>query len=90
MFGAELVKEKSYSLHPRLKAAVFTRKGCVLQVTGKPDVWYKGTNTTMVLYENLHRALEQMRNKAQKSFNRGPRVTIFTFDIPNKFMTRVF
>lgn len=40
----------------------------------RPDVWYKGSNTTMVMYENIHRALGQMRTNAQKSYNRGPRV----------------
>lgn len=76
VFGAELVKDRSYQLMPRLKAAIFTRQGCVLHLYGRPDVWYKGSNTTMVMYENIHRALGQMRTNAQKSYNRGPRVLI--------------
>jgi len=58
------------------KVAVFSWEGCSLKLTGKTEVSYTAKETPMVMYLNVHVALEQMRVKADKENNRGPRVMI--------------
>ena len=49
-----------------------------IQVTGPVEVAYVSTETPMVMYLNLHMALEQMRERAEKQEEVGPRVISFT------------
>jgi polyribonucleotide 5'-hydroxyl-kinase len=64
IFGAELAPEKQYLFGQECKAAVFTWKGCTIQVVGTPSTEYISDETPMAAYANLHIAFEQMRVRA--------------------------
>ena len=78
IFGTELVRNKTYTFPPGAKAAVFTWHGCTVELWGSLEVAYVATETPMVIYLNLHVALEQIREKAEKEdpARIGPRVMI--------------
>lgn len=76
IFGSELTKTRKYTFTCGSKVAVFTWHGCVVNMYGKMEVAYTATNTPMVMYMNVHSALEQMRIKAEGEMGRGPRVMI--------------
>ncbi|EKM82406.1 hypothetical protein AGABI1DRAFT_104404 [Agaricus bisporus var. burnettii JB137-S8] len=61
IFGAELVTGKYYLFGHECKAAVFTWRGCTIEVTGQPSTEYVSKETPMKAYGNLHVALEKMR-----------------------------
>lgn len=44
-------------------------------INGKTEMAYVAKETPMVMYLNLHGALEQMRQKAELEISRGPRVS---------------
>jgi len=48
----------------------------LLYVTGKTEVAYTAKETPMVMYMNIHTALEQLRQKAEGDMSRGPRVIV--------------
>lgn len=75
IFGSELVKNHKYSFTSGSKVAVFTWHGCLINMWGKTEVAYTASNTPMVMYMNIHSALEQMRIKADTEMSRGPRVS---------------
>ncbi|KAI0797538.1 hypothetical protein C8Q75DRAFT_738679 [Abortiporus biennis] len=64
IFGAELLDGKNYIFYEECKAAVYTWRGCTLEVTGQPSVEYISEETPMSAYSNLHIAFEAMRVKA--------------------------
>lgn len=72
VFGTELVKGKPYYFTTNAKIAVFTWQGCTLEIRGKTDVSYIAKETPMVMYLNVHAALEQLRKKAEVENSRGP------------------
>ena len=76
MFGTELSKGHKYSFRSGSKVAVFTYHGCVVDLTGKPEVAYVSKETPMTFYVNLSAALEQLRARAQEEDRRGPVVMI--------------
>jgi polyribonucleotide 5'-hydroxyl-kinase len=76
VFGTELVKGKEYNLPKRTKLAVFTWHGCTLTVLGRPEVSYLSEETPMVMYLNLHIAVDQRRYQAEKEDKMGPRVIV--------------
>ena len=47
-----------------------------MYLVGKSEVAYIAKETPMVMYLNVHVALEQMRQKAEEENTRGPRVCI--------------
>ncbi|KAK2158978.1 hypothetical protein LSH36_161g16015 [Paralvinella palmiformis] len=76
IFGSELVEGKKYVFTSGSKVAVFTWHGCTLTLVGKSEVAYIAKETPMVMYLNVHVALEQMRQKAEEDDTRGPRVMV--------------
>jgi len=78
IFGTELVKNKPYVFAAGVKAAIFTWHGCSIEVTGELEVCYVSSETPMVVYLNVHMALEQIRTKLDKEDGLviGPKVMI--------------
>lgn len=78
VFGTELVRNKHYTFGSGCKLAVFTWHGCVVEVEGNLEVCYKSNETPMVIYLNVHMAIEQMRQKVEKRSDKpvGPKVMI--------------
>lgn len=77
VFGTELIKNKKFTFNAGSKVAIFTWHGCTVEVSGPPEWSYVSKETPMVMYLNLHMALEQMRQKAENSESEiGPRVLV--------------
>lgn len=72
LFGTELVKAKRHTFHQGAKVAIFTYHGCVLSLTGSPDICYIARETPMIQYLNTHSAIEQMRKNADEDGSSGP------------------
>lgn len=73
IFGAELVEGKQHVFAGECKAAVYTWKGCSIEVTGSPSTEYTSDETSpMSAYANLHIAFEQMRVKALAHLRGSP------------------
>ncbi|KAF9532167.1 Clp1-domain-containing protein [Crepidotus variabilis] len=72
VFGFELAEAKVYLFGSECKAAVYTWKGCAIQVTGVPSTEYVSNETPMRIYANLHIALEQMRVRALRQVRGSP------------------
>lgn len=85
IFGSELTKSRKYTFASGSKVAIFTWHGCTVNMWGKTEVAYTATNTPMVMYMNVHGALEQMRIKAESEVGRGPRVGIFVCALMSAF-----
>lgn len=56
--------------------AVFTWHGCTLVMTGNTEDAYISSETPMVLYVNIHTAIEQLRVKAEQEEQPAPRVMV--------------
>ena len=66
IFGTELVVETLYKFTNGAKFAIFTYHGCQVTVKGNLEVSpYTSKETPMVMYANLHAALEQSRSEAE-------------------------
>uniref|UniRef100_A0A7E4W136 Protein CLP1 homolog n=1 Tax=Panagrellus redivivus TaxID=6233 RepID=A0A7E4W136_PANRE len=82
IFGTPLVVHKRYTLPPAFRCAIFTYKGALVEIVGRPESAYIATQTPMVIYLNTHYALEQMRSNAIAGISagdpkaHGPRVMI--------------
>lgn len=72
VFGAELAANKPYLFGSECKAAIFTWRGCTIQVTGQPSTEYVAEETPMSAYANLHLAFEQMRVRALRNLRGSP------------------
>ncbi|KAF5358007.1 hypothetical protein D9756_001285 [Leucocoprinus leucothites] len=69
IFGAELVPGKYYLFGVECKAAVFTWKGCTIEISPEPSTEYDSEDTPMRAYGNLHIALEKMRVRSLLSLS---------------------
>lgn len=77
IFGTELVLKKKFNFKPGAKIAVFTWDGCSVEIHGVVDGAYVSKETPMLMYLNLHAALDQMREKAKKNVELfGPKIMI--------------
>lgn len=78
IFGTELVRNKHYNFASGAKVAIYTWHSCTVEVTGELEVGYVSGETPMVVYLNVHMALEQMRQKVEKEGKNlvGPKVMI--------------
>jgi polyribonucleotide 5'-hydroxyl-kinase len=76
VFGTEMARNKSYSLSPRLKVAIFTWHSCTMRVEGEPQVIYVSEDTPMVMYLNSHIAVDQLRHRREQEGQTGPRVLV--------------
>jgi hypothetical protein len=74
IFGSELAPAKPYEF-TGVKLAVFTWKGCVVEVKGKPLVIYKAEETPLQAYVLAHAAIERERERAAAEGVPGPRVS---------------
>ncbi|KAJ7157002.1 Pre-mRNA cleavage complex II protein Clp1-domain-containing protein [Mycena crocata] len=72
VFGAELASNKPYLFGSECKAAIFTWRGCIIEVTGHPSTEYVSEETPMAAYANLHIAFEQMRVRALRDLRGSP------------------
>ncbi|KAF7338052.1 mRNA cleavage and polyadenylation factor CLP1 [Mycena venus] len=72
VFGAELAANKPYLFGSECKAAIFTWRGCTIEVTGHPSTEYVSEETPMAAYANLHIAFEQMRVRALRDLRGSP------------------
>ena len=54
-----------------------------MQVTGEVEVGYVSSETPMVIYLNVHMAIEQMRQKVEKEGKNtiGPKVALYSVSI---------
>lgn len=77
VFGTELIRNKRLTFNAGSKVAVYTWHGCTVEISGPPEWSYVSKETPMVMYLNLHMALEQMRQKVENTESDiGPRVMI--------------
>ena len=79
VFGTEMVQNKVYRFQQGAKFSVFTYDGCQVMVRGRMEVQpYTSKETPMIMYLNVHAALEQMRKNADTSASgeRGPIVMV--------------
>ncbi|XP_065666884.1 protein CLP1 homolog isoform X2 [Hydra vulgaris] len=79
IFGTELVRNKQYTFRSKSKIAIYTWHGCTVEVLGELEVGYISAETPMIIYLNVHMALEQMRQKVEKQqsgLKIGPKVVI--------------
>ncbi|KAJ7343155.1 Pre-mRNA cleavage complex II protein Clp1-domain-containing protein [Mycena albidolilacea] len=72
VFGAELAAQKPYLFGSECKAAIFTWRGCTIEVTGQPSTEYVSEETPMAAYANLHIAFEQMRVRSLRDLRGSP------------------
>ncbi|EMR11267.1 hypothetical protein PNEG_00297 [Pneumocystis murina B123] len=75
IFGTELTIGPVYTFSG-VKLALFTWRGCVIDVKGTPSVHYIADETPMLAYMNLHFAIENLRTEAMKKDEEGPRVLL--------------
>jgi len=75
VFGAEMVINRSYSFTDA-QQAVFTWRGCTLDVLGPCGHSYVASETPMESYLQLHTELEERRARAKAQGTDGPRVLV--------------
>lgn len=66
------MKGESYKFHTGDKVAIFSYKGCTLEVCGKATSIYISKDTPMIQYLKCHASLEQLRDMAEKDDMLGP------------------
>lgn len=68
IFGTEMVMNHKYKFKSGAKVAVFTFHGCQVLVLGKLEIQpYTSLETPMIMYLNIHAALEKIRTDADKT-----------------------
>lgn len=75
IFGIELPKEKPVEFCDT-KLAVFTWKGCELELQGITELEYVANETPMHLYLKAHFLLHSLRMKAKQQSTKGPKVVV--------------
>lgn len=75
LFGTELPIKQVYTF-TGTKAAIYTWHGCRIEVVGDCQVDYIAEETPMMVYANLHFALENLRDNADSEGKDGPRVLV--------------
>jgi polyribonucleotide 5'-hydroxyl-kinase len=74
LFGTELAVNHTYTFRGT-KAAIFTWRGCQLEVTGICEE-YTAEETPMVSYANTHFALDKLRDEASVGRGESPKVLV--------------
>ena len=74
IFGTEMVPNEKYTFKNGAKIAVFTFHGCQILILGNLGIQpYTSSETPMIMYLNIHAALEKIRVDADKSTDsKGP------------------
>lgn len=81
IFGTEIAPQIWLSFPPRLKFAVFTWYGAIIELDGITETDYTADETPMISYINVHAVLDARRNHAKASpsdtdSSQGPRVIV--------------
>lgn len=76
VFGAELAIGQLNTIPPGSKVAIFSWHGCVIEVSGEPDMVYQANETPMRMYHGIQAQLDGMRCTARETSGRGPRVLV--------------
>uniref|UniRef100_A0A1I7UHS2 Protein CLP1 homolog n=1 Tax=Caenorhabditis tropicalis TaxID=1561998 RepID=A0A1I7UHS2_9PELO len=66
IFGTELVLNKKYIFPPKSRVAVFTWKEAKVELVGATESPYVAEATPMIIYLNIHAAMEQARKKKEE------------------------
>ena len=83
LFGTELAQKQIYFFAGTI-SAIYTWHGCRIEVTGECQSEYIAEETPMIMYTNLHFALERIREEAIINGLQGPRVLILGPDNAGK------
>lgn len=75
IFGTSLELGQKFRISGQ-KIAIFSWKGCTLDVEGTPEVVYQSEDTPMSQYMNVHDTLDARRTKAKAKKGEGPRTLI--------------
>jgi len=75
VFGTEMALGETMNITGQ-KLAVYTWKGCELDVMGEPQCIYESSETPMVVYHNTHLVLNQQRSEAKAAGGQGPRAIV--------------
>jgi polyribonucleotide 5'-hydroxyl-kinase len=73
-FGTELALQREYSFSST-KGAIFTWHGATIEIIGNCHS-YAANETPMVMYANVHNAIEEERMRAAATGGQGPRVML--------------
>ena len=77
IFGTEMVLNTKYTFKSGSKIAVYTFHGCQVLILGKLDIPpYTSSETPMIMYLNIHAALEKLRTEADQKESNGPVVMV--------------
>ncbi|ORY09668.1 mRNA cleavage and polyadenylation factor IA/II complex [Clohesyomyces aquaticus] len=74
-FGTELAPSSTYAF-TGTKGAVYTWRGCRLEIGGLAESEYTSEETQMSSYANAHFALEGLRDRSMQTGEPGPRVLV--------------
>lgn len=66
IFGTELLLNKKYIFPPKSRVAVFTWKNATVELVGATESAYIAETTPMVIYLNIHAAMEETRKKREE------------------------
>ncbi|CCJ28863.1 unnamed protein product [Pneumocystis jirovecii] len=75
IFGTELAIGPIYTFSG-VKLALFSWRGCIIDVKGALSVHYLAEETPMLAYMNMHFAIEKLRIDATENDEDGPRVLL--------------
>lgn len=75
VFGTALDLRERVSIGGQ-KVAVYSWRGCTLQLEGEPDMMYTSDETPMSQYLNIHDGLDARRQDARKDRKEGPRTFV--------------
>ena len=70
-----MAPQHKYTVAAGTKLAIFSYRGCTLEIYGQAKVSYVGRDTPMIVYSNVHENLQQYRAEAKGSGSNGPRVS---------------
>ncbi|KAF2473812.1 mRNA cleavage and polyadenylation factor IA/II complex [Lindgomyces ingoldianus] len=74
-FGTELAPSSTYTF-TGTKGAVYTWRGCKLEIGGLAESEYTSEETQMMSYANAHFALEKLRERSVQTGELGPRILV--------------
>ncbi|CAA84329.1 Protein clpf-1 [Caenorhabditis elegans] len=66
IFGTELLLNKKYTFPAKSRVAAFTWKGATIELVGTTESAYVAESTPMVIYLNIHAAMEEVRKKREE------------------------
>ncbi|EFP09619.1 CRE-CLPF-1 protein [Caenorhabditis remanei] len=82
IFGTQLILNKKYIFPAKSRVAVFTFTSATIELVGATESAYVAETTPMIIYLNIHAAMEEVRKKREEqAFNtsnkpKGPRLLL--------------